>query len=59
MSPTPSSPETARVLLRLPRDLHDELKQIAKAQGVSVNTLLVAMAAGGARWLAVKEPRAA
>jgi len=35
------------VLLRLPRDLHGQVKEEAVEQGVSTNTLLVALIAGG------------
>lgn len=40
-------PDTARVLLRLPADLHAALKQRAAEQGVSLNTYAVALLAGG------------
>jgi len=42
--------QAARVLLRLPRGLHDQLSAAAKEQGISVNTLLVALLAGGVGW---------
>ena len=44
----PSDP--AKVLLRLPRGLHDQLRATAESQGVSVNSLLVALLAGGIGW---------
>jgi predicted HicB family RNase H-like nuclease len=39
--------EPARVLLRLPADLHALLTQRAAAEGVSFNTYAVALLAGG------------
>ena len=39
--------DVAKVLVRLPHGLHDQLKQAAAAQGVSVNTLMAVLLAGG------------
>ena len=39
--------EAAKVLLRLPRDLHEQVKREAETQGVSTNTWLVSLIAGG------------
>lgn len=36
--------------LRLPRGLHDELRALAEAQGVSLNTLLATLLAGSVGW---------
>ncbi len=46
-APTASRAESAKVLLRLPRQLHEQVKQVANDGGVSVNTLLVAVVASG------------
>src|SRR4051794_26302745 len=37
---------SARVLLRLPRGLHDQLKRVAAEEGVSANTLMTTVLAG-------------
>jgi hypothetical protein len=37
---------SARVLLRLPRGLHDQLKRVAAEEGVSANTLMATLLAG-------------
>jgi len=36
--------------LRLPRELHDELRVTADQQGVSLNTLLATLLAGSIGW---------
>lgn len=36
--------------LRLPRDLHEELRAQAEMQGVSLNTLLATLIAGSIGW---------
>lgn len=41
---------SGRLNVRLPRELHDALAEQADAQGVSLNTLIVALLAGGAGW---------
>jgi predicted HicB family RNase H-like nuclease len=49
MPSTPASApstEAAKVLLRLPRDLHEDVKHRAAEQGTSVNTWLVAVIGG-------------
>jgi predicted HicB family RNase H-like nuclease len=43
----PVSRHAAKLLVRLPHDLHQQLKHEATEQGVSVNTLVVALLAGG------------
>ena len=43
---SPPSPSTAKVLVRLPRGLHDQLKRVAGDQGVSTNTLMATLLAG-------------
>jgi hypothetical protein len=37
---------SARVLLRLPRGLHDQIKRVAAEEGVSANTLMAMLLAG-------------
>jgi predicted HicB family RNase H-like nuclease len=39
-------PERPSLHLRLPRDLHERVRQLADEQDVSLNTLLVALIAG-------------
>lgn len=47
----PLLPEhSGQLRVRLPRELHDTLAAQATAQGVSLNTLIVALLAGGAGW---------
>ena len=41
------NPQASRVLLRLPPYLHQQIKEIADAQGEGVNTLMVSLLAGG------------
>ncbi len=43
-------PDPAKVLLRLPVELHAAIVEEAERQGVSVNTLLIALLAGGIGW---------
>lgn len=47
-----SMPETAtgQTRIRLPTELHSALKVEAERQGVSLNTLIVALLAGGISW---------
>jgi hypothetical protein len=40
------SESSARVLLRLPRGLHDQIKRVAAEEGVSANTLMAMLLAG-------------
>jgi hypothetical protein len=42
--------DPAGYALRLPRDLYEQVKVLADEQGLSVNTLLVALIAGGIGW---------
>lgn len=42
--------EPAKILLRVPRDLHARLKARAAEEGVSVNTLMAALLAGAIGW---------
>ncbi len=46
--PTPTY--SGRLNLRLPADLHAALANTAEQQGVSLNTLLIALLAGGIGW---------
>lgn len=46
----PTAAHSGRVLVRMPRELHDELSHLAARQGVSVNQLAVALLAAGAAW---------
>lgn len=46
-----------RVLVRMPPALHVELVRLAEVQGVSLNHLVVALLAGGARFKLPKETR--
>jgi len=39
-----------QIHLRLPKDLHDELRALAGAQNVSLNTLLATLLAGAVGW---------
>lgn len=50
MVSNPQKTEPRSVLLRLPKGLHDRLKAVAAEQGVSVNTYLVGITAGGVGW---------
>jgi hypothetical protein len=52
----PTQTEAAKVLLRLPHGLHDQLKTTAEAEGMSMNTLLVAIVAGSLGWT-LKPPK--
>jgi predicted HicB family RNase H-like nuclease len=45
--------EPARILLRLPPSMHEDLKQRAAAEGISLNLLLVGLIAGAIGWPAV------
>jgi hypothetical protein len=50
MLSNPNKTDPRSVLLRLPKGLHDRLKAVAAEQGVSVNTYLVGITAGGVGW---------
>lgn len=52
MTRTPGDPKP--YALRLPRGLYDETEREAAKQGVSVNTLIVAILAGALKWKAPK-----
>lgn len=43
---SPAITDRQSIHLRLPRALHEQLRQLAEEQGVSLNTLLVALVAG-------------
>jgi predicted HicB family RNase H-like nuclease len=43
--------------LRLPRNLHDQLRSQAEAQGVSLNTLLTTLLAGSVGWTLKPDPK--
>lgn len=50
-APSRSGPTGSATLhLRLPRDLHDELRVRAEEQEVSLNALVTAMVAGSIQW---------
>jgi hypothetical protein len=49
--------DPGRVLLRLPRGLHEDLRATAGDQGVSLNTLLVTLLAGGIGWTPAESGR--
>jgi hypothetical protein len=56
--------DAAKVLVRLPHSLHARLKVVASEQGVSTNTLIAVLLAGGVGFKAVprtrkRSPRAA
>ena len=59
MPSTPPSTESARILLRLPRGLHQQLKATASDQGVSVNTLMATLLAGAVSFTLDGEKHAA
>lgn len=46
----PLSMAPKSIHLRLPRDLHDEVRKQAEQQGVSLNTLLATLLAGSIGW---------
>jgi predicted HicB family RNase H-like nuclease len=48
----PSPSRSGRLNLRLPVELHAELAVEAERQGVSLNTLIVSLLAGGMSWRA-------
>lgn len=45
-----SRPGNRAINVRMPADLHDQLKELAAQQGVSLNQLIVALLAGGTGW---------
>jgi len=51
--PPRMSERSGQLRVRLPRELHDALAQQALNQGVSLNTLIVALLAGGAGWRSI------
>jgi hypothetical protein len=56
MTPSTVQPiprDAAKVLVRLPHALHDQLKVVAVEQGVSVNTLVAVLLAGGVGFKAI------
>ena len=48
----PNARHSGRMLVRMPRELHDKLSRLAADQGVSVNQLAVALLSSGAAWRA-------
>jgi predicted HicB family RNase H-like nuclease len=46
----PTKTHSGRLNVRLPVELHAELAAEAERQGVSLNTLIVALLAGGIGW---------
>lgn len=53
-SEPPTAVKPAAYALRLPQGLYDETVREAAKQGVSVNTLIVAILAGALKWKAPK-----
>jgi hypothetical protein len=49
--------DAAKLLVRLPHALHDRLKVVAIEQGVSTNTLIAVLLAGGVGFKAVPRTR--
>ena len=49
------SADRPSIHLRLPKDLHDQLRATAQDEGVTLNSLLVALLAGAVGWS--PEPR--
>lgn len=52
MAPEPSPQRSGTLNVRLPAELHTELAHEAERQGVSLNTLIIALLAGGIGWRA-------
>ena len=48
----PSPPRSGRLNVRLPAELHAALAAEAERQGISLNTLIVSLLAGGMNWRA-------
>lgn len=46
---------SGRYALRLPVELHEKLEADAERQGISLNTLIVALLAAGAGWRQTKD----
>jgi predicted HicB family RNase H-like nuclease len=52
VAPQTSPPRSGRLNVRLPVDLHTALVAEAERQGISLNTLIVSLLAGGMSWRA-------
>lgn len=52
----PEKAEPSKLLLRLPEGLHKTLRERAAQQGVSVNTLAMALLAGSLKWDLADDP---
>ena len=48
----PEARHSGRLLVRMPRELHDQLAAQAHAQRVPLNQLVVALLSGGVAWRA-------
>jgi predicted HicB family RNase H-like nuclease len=49
-SGSPSPPRSGQLRVRLPTELHEALAAEAARQGISLNTLIVSLLAGGIGW---------
>ena len=52
----PDARHSGRLLVRMPRDLHDQLAAQAHEQRVPLNQLVVALLSGGVAWRAEHGP---
>jgi predicted HicB family RNase H-like nuclease len=48
----PNASHSGRLMVRMPRELHDKLSTLAAEQRVSLNQLAVALLSSGASWRA-------
>ena len=55
----PNARHSGRLLVRMPRDLHDKLSVQAHEERVPLNQLVVALLSSGAKWRTEPEPGAA
>jgi len=55
MHTNPAKEAPKGLVLRLPRDLHEQATDAAAHEGVSLNTFLIAVIAGAVRWLAPED----
>jgi predicted HicB family RNase H-like nuclease len=52
----PEARHSGRLLVRMPRDLHDQLATQAHEQRVPLNQLVVALLSGGVAWRSEQGP---
>jgi predicted HicB family RNase H-like nuclease len=52
----PEARHSGRLLVRMPRDLHDQLAAQAHEQRVPLNQLVVALLSGGVAWRSKQGP---